>query len=323
MKNWQLTKKRELTLYEAEPSKLNPECEDIKVRVTKAVVDSSDISIYEAGEPCIVLCRSGVGLVSESNSEAFKKGQRVFLAPYEKLADGKKVTRGMNANGYLQDYVLAPPHCVKILPEGISEAQALFIDDIALAINAFERLKVAKSEHILIFGASALGAILAQIAVYYQAIPVIIDDDKKLLEKAKECGVYYTINLKEDNLNESVREITGGKLARHAAWDCDAFSGLSRMMFSYLKRGSNMCLMGFDPAAERLVADISPVLKNELILMGVNNGAKEIDGAINMLANEAVSVECYLGKSASFADAPKFFKKLDRNQISYRNWIEI
>jgi threonine dehydrogenase-like Zn-dependent dehydrogenase len=327
MKCWQLKAAGELKEADFGSLELAEGAEEVKVRVTKAVISSTDLSIFEGKQKDaypVIPARAAAGLVSEANSEFFKKGQRVFLSPYIDKEDGNFKIRGLDGDGFLTDYVILPETEVFTLPEGVTEESALFIEDIALALAVMEKLDVQKTEYLLIFGASALGGILGQLAIYYQAIPVLIDDDTERLARAEACGIYYTVNIKEDNLAQKIKEITGGQFAKHAALDTDTWSGThSKEMFSLMKREGNFCLMGYNRAGSRLNTDISPILKLELNLCGANNGAKEIDSAINMLAMKAVKVEGYIEKKADFNGAKEFFKELVKETPFFKNYINI
>jgi len=321
MKQLVITSKRSFSVNEEPASEIGTDSDEIKVKIARAIISSSDLSNFNSGEK-IIPCRSAIAYISESNNDSHKKGQKLFLSPYF-MADGKKLTRGVDVSGCLQDFCIVKEEAIRILPEGLTEDRAMFIEDVALAMTAYGNLGVEKTEYLLIFGASALGAILAQIAIYYQAIPIIIDDNDSLLKKAQDCGVYYTINSKKESISEMVREITGGALATHAAWDCDVSSEPGRLKFAHIRRGSNLALIGFDITGNRLVADVAPLLKYELNLVGINNGRKEIDSAINMLVNEAVMVDEYIGESATFDKAQKFFEKLLEKAGGFKHYISI
>ena len=43
----------------------------------------------------------------------------------------------------------------------------------------------------ILIGAGNLGIILAQVMMYYQIVPIIIDNDDKNLETARSAGIYY------------------------------------------------------------------------------------------------------------------------------------
>lgn len=78
------------------------------------------------------------------------------------------------------DLILLPP---KVTPE-----EGVFIESVALAIAALDKLKLEKGEHIVIMGATGVGLILAQAALYYQAVPILVDLRRDRLELAERLG---------------------------------------------------------------------------------------------------------------------------------------
>ena len=70
----------------------------------------------------------------------------------------------------------------------------MFIYDISIALSIIDKLHVEKGEHVAIIGGTLFANILAQVVAYYQAVPIIIDDNEENLKLAKKCGVYYVSN---------------------------------------------------------------------------------------------------------------------------------
>ncbi len=81
------------------------------------------------------------------------------------------------------------------IPDRLKDEEAVFTEHTAMAINVISKLKIDKGEHLVIVGATSIGIILAQVAMYHQAVPIVVDMRDELLESARRAGVYYTINI--------------------------------------------------------------------------------------------------------------------------------
>ena len=83
--------------------------DQVKVRIARASVTSSDLSAYKGKSNFypIMPSRIAMGLVSESSDFTLKTGQRVMLSPYRKSGGTLQVS-GVDKNGYLADYVICP-----------------------------------------------------------------------------------------------------------------------------------------------------------------------------------------------------------------------
>ncbi len=287
----------------------------IKVKITKAALSSSDLAIYlgkaEVNYP-IAPCRIAAGLVSEAPaSSGLKKGERVLLSPYIKPADKSDNNikyMGMHADGYLGNYVMVSADNVYQLPEGITDEQAVFAEYIALAIHAISELEVEQQEYLAIVGANPLGLMLGQLANYYHIIPIIIDKNDNKLAVAQSYGISYCINSEKQDPQQKVLEITGGKMA-----DCTIFEGrsgqLPQLAFNLTSQGGRVGIIGYNNTINKLSADIRTILYRQLRVIGINNGYKDFRAAINLLANDVITIDGIVSGTGEFDNVPSFFQR--------------
>ena len=226
MKAWQIVSKGEFRLVEKDGT---VDSGEVKVKVNKAALACTDLELYKGQGNAmfpIVPVMSAVGQISEGSELAgLQKGERVVLYPYEMdpdttynkkrvLAPDVKIM-GLDTDGFLCDFVTVPHEKAYILPEGVSDSAALFTEYIALGIKVIEALHVEKGQYITILGANTIGNIIAQLALYYQIVPVLIDTDQSKLDLAQSYGVYYTVNPTSANVGDRIKEITGGEMAEY------------------------------------------------------------------------------------------------------------
>lgn len=185
MKAWQIVSKGEFRLVEKDGT---VDSGEVKVKVNKAALACTDLELYKGQGNAmfpIVPVMSAVGQISEGSELAgLQKGERVVLYPYEMdpdttynkkrvLAPDVKIM-GLDTDGFLCDFVTVPHEKAYILPEGVSDSAALFTEYIALGIKVIEALHVEKGQYITILGANTIGNIIAQLALYYQIVPVLM-----------------------------------------------------------------------------------------------------------------------------------------------------
>lgn len=300
-----------------------PENDYIKVKISKASITSTDVTSFLGKYNIypIVPARSAVALVSESTLPSYKQGQRLFLSPYSTINNTTYKTHGVNIDGYLGDYAFVPTSQVFSLPEGVTDDEAVFIEDIALAINVLERLSVEKAEYIALYGASYINCIIAQLAIYYQTIPVMIDFDDERLNLASNCGVYYTINNTQENALQKIIEITSGKMVDHLVFDTDCFTTLDDLI-PYVRSKGKVCLVGFNKYMPPIMCNMSRIVANQLQILGVNNGRTEISSAINMLANDIIKVDGFIENVIELEHFPDLMKKLSDKTNYLKNIVK-
>jgi threonine dehydrogenase-like Zn-dependent dehydrogenase len=320
MKSWQITAKEKLELITGSESIIEGYA---KVRVTRAGVCDTDIWQYKTQQKSypIIPCRHATAVISEiaQNDLGLGKGDDVFLDPYipcnecifcknEDYANCQNMkVYGIGGDGFLRDFVTMPLFSVKTLPENVNTEDAVFIDHIALALNVADSLNIHKGEHVIIVGADPLGVILAQLVMYYQAIPVILDDNLANLEIAKNSEIYYALSPSDKDCGKKINEITGGRLARYGIY----LSG-SKMPFNdllkFIRRGGRVGISGF--LSVETTADLKDALDKQLIIKCVKNGYGNIDSAINMLATKSIDLSAIKSAVYKFEEADNAFKTL-------------
>ncbi|MEG1963292.1 MAG: zinc-binding dehydrogenase [Clostridia bacterium] len=287
MKAWFLNSNKNLS-QEDYTLENNAFTKPIKIKINRLGLCASDVSLFGSINtkfPC-VLGRTAIGLISESvENSAYKLGQKVLLSPYKK---NNKIS-GVNDFGFMCDYTIVEENQIYTLPDGITEKQAIFIEDIAYAIKTLTILDVDKTQYVLLVGASAINCIVAQLCLFYQAIPIVVDKNNDALKIASKCGVCYTINPNESNVAQKVLEITAGKLVDHCAFDADLYSSIDELL-ELVKPQGKVCLCGYSTDINKVIGDFSCIIKNQLTIFGNNNGKDVISSAINMLANKVVNV---------------------------------
>lgn len=325
MKAWRLNTKHEFELVE---ETRQPGENELKIKISKCGFSVTDRAIIEGmGEVYpIVPVRSAVGLVSET-SGGLKLGERVVIDPYfstdsEERSDKLKTKiriMGVDADGLLADFVIVPRENIHVLPENVKDDEALFIESIAIAIKTIDRLKIGKGDYIAIIGATNMGIMLAQLAMYYQAIPILIDTNSAKLRIAEKFGIYYTVNSTLVDMEKSIMEITSGRLADHTV--CDAKSMLPPYLaLDFTKEYGHVAYVGYNRFFERDIK-LSPVLRKQLMVVGVENGAGYLQTAINMLATKVIKTEGLIDKVASFDEVPEVAAEIVEFPLKYNKVV--
>ena len=87
---------------------------------------------------------------------------------------------GLNRDGFLRDFAVLPPKNLRLLPENVQIGDAIFVEYIATAIRLLDKIDIQKGDHVAIMGGDILGNIIAQLVIYYQAIPILITATKRI-----------------------------------------------------------------------------------------------------------------------------------------------
>ncbi len=322
MKYWQIAAPKSIKLLETDDYAIGEDC--VKIKLTKVGLTSLDNNVYlgngRVNYP-IVPCRQAVGIVIDDGaSNSFTRGQRVVIDPYMSCGvcrmckSGKPdlceklVTLGVNEDGLLKDFAVVPTSNLYSLPDHVKDNDAIFIDYISLALNIIGKLNISKGDHIAILGGGISGTILTKVAMYYQAVPIVIDESDSRLELARKADVYYTICSKDTDLVKKVRNLTCGRMCEHVIFMFNSGQGMN-VPFDLAANGGNIAFVGWDMnnLAQSENIDLSPLISKHLTAFGVTNGHKLGTNAINFLANRFMDVSQLVSAEIGFADSGAAF----------------
>ncbi len=317
MKAWRIKQEGILEFDELESQSVGEG--QVKLKMLYSSISSTDVmtvngKITPNSFP-LILGRQGVGMVTEVGEGVTKlvRGARVVVdtcvscnscatCKSGNFDDCEKLsTYGVNRDGFLRDFAVINSRDARELPERVSSQDAVFTEYVAIAVNAMDKLSLNKGDHIVIVGANVLGIIMAQVAMYYQFVPIIIDTRQDRLDVAKDLGVYFVINSVDADPYKKLFSITGGRLARAVA-----YVTASKMSFShcldYACFGGEIAIVGWSDEESELNANLDVVFKKQLTVFGINNGARNMSTAINMLATGAVDVKSLVSKEVGLLD---------------------
>ncbi|HEY8423701.1 MAG TPA: alcohol dehydrogenase catalytic domain-containing protein [Clostridia bacterium] len=333
MKAWIIDKPGSMSLQEITENETLDNT--AKVKLTLISLSIFDAKIYN-GElagvnyPCIP-GRHAVGLISEiqDNVAGLKRGQRVFIDPnlpcnncYACKTDrpwkcDKMKVMGLTTEGLLRDFVSVPVSNLYQIPSQMTDSEAQFIEHTSIAVKAFNELKPAEGEHIVIIGASIMGIIMAQLALYYQAVPILLDHRQERLDIAANLGIYYTINTAAMDAYERIKQITGGRFCESSIYLANANDNIQNA-FNYASAGGKVAIVGGNTDAEKLLnGSLNGILTKQLSVIGISNGQKQIPAAINVLAKKAVDVSAFTAKEFKFEDAEQGLKEFISDPSKY------
>jgi len=290
MKIWQLTSPH--NLQHAVAPDLKTSEGKVKVKITKALLSEADVSAYSGAVKVkcpFVLGKFAIGQITEAEDDGFlKKGDRVYLAGVmeDETAEDGLLIAGETTDGFYRDFCLASVDDAYPLPASVSDEAAFLIDAVALAERIVDEMHVSVGQHVLVVGGGLYGNILCQILIYHRAVPILADNNKERLERAKKSGIYYTFP-HDESLTENVLKVTGGKKADAAVYLAFANRTEPSAIFSLVARGAYVAFAAL--TGKKLSVNLENALKNNVTVKGITEAREFVSTAINILANKAVT----------------------------------
>lgn len=298
-----------------------------KIKLTKALFLREDFNTLK-GDPRatypVIPARVGIGKVVETCGDerlGIERGVRVF--PHPEVNCGKCFeclkgdyarcsafnVAGKNTDGFLRDFAILPDDAISILPHNVTDYDALFIDHIALCENVIDAINLQKGEHVVIVGGDALGIILAQLVIYYQGVPILVDNNDNNIITAKNAGVYYTL-FADNKIEKNVSELTGARLAKKVVY-MTASNLNTDIALKLAGRNATVCFAGF--GCPSIKVNFNVALLKQLNFKCVTTGYGNIESAINILANKAVDTSVFTIPQVKKGDAMAKIKEMSES----------
>lgn len=321
MKSYYATGDRMFKIVESESTA----GELVRLKLSLVYPTLADVAVFE-GKLGIdyprIPCRLATAVLSEDREElGLKLGSRVLLNPYvdpsSQDVDSDGRIYGVDEDGFLRDFISVPADSIVPFPENVKEEEALFADVVAVALRILGTFKLQKGEYIAIVGGSLLSVVVAELALYYQAIPVLVASDQRYIKLAEECGVYYTIDELRDNVAAKMMSVTGGRMADHTV--LHAIPNITPNFIHMLTASGGDCVIaGLNGAyLPKLDADLSAVAAKNLTVRGVTNGKSEFNAAINLLAQKILKFDGFVDKTVPLSEVQSLFEELSADQLRY------
>lgn len=304
----------------------------VKLKNLVCGISSADFSVYRGSisvQHPIIPGRQCVGFVSEVGEAVtgLSRGNRVVTYPQaschscKACKDGryydceKPSDFGIVEDGFLSDFSVVSADDVYAIPDRLKDEEAIYTEHTAMAINVLSRLNMGKGEHLVIVGATAVGKILAQVAMYYQVVPIMVDMREDMLAIAQKAGVYYTVNSVSEDVGKKILALTGGHMADACAYLVSSTMPLQNVVDYTAKRGK-IALVG-RLNGEELKCSLNGLVEKSIDIVTVTDCGKNYPSAINMLANHTVSVDMLPKRIVPFNDVAEEFEKLDADTESH------
>lgn len=335
MKAVQIVKPNQLEVIEVPMPELT-EKDNVLVKMTAAGICGSDVGIYHGTNAAAtyprIIGHEMVGVVSEvgENVTHLKAGDRVIVNqvtscghcyPCSKnrgnVCDNLKV-RGVHIDGGYREYIAVPENDCYILPESLSDEDAVMIEPTTIAIQSCTRAELEKEDMLLIYGAGALGSSILKIAhtICNHIIVADIMDDK--LAEAKQNGASYTINVATENFQEKVLEYTKGRGAT-VSIDAACVKNSLLLLLQATGNAGRVITMGFSTAATEVNQFL--ITSKELDVRGSRLQNKMFGKAIEMIEKGTLDLNHSISHTFPLTKAQEAFDFVDSRDPSIRKIV--
>jgi threonine dehydrogenase-like Zn-dependent dehydrogenase len=294
----------------------DPEFNETLVRVSLAGICGTDLEILDGYMQYNgILGHEFVGVVEKSsNSDLI--GKRVVgeinagcgkcdscVNGVERHCPSRTVLGILKRNGAFAEFLSLPEKNLHVIPDSISDEQAVFVEPLAAAFEINEQISLKPEWNVAVVGDGRLAQLIIQVIKLTCSNITCFGKHEKKLEGLVQSGIKIKVGIEstDEQLFDLVIEATGSN------------SGFSDTMKLVKPRGT-VILKSTIASRENL--DLTPTIINEITLIGSRCGL--FKPAIEALASGKISVNSMIDSTFSlekFEDAIIYAKKPDTLKV--------
>jgi L-iditol 2-dehydrogenase len=226
---------------------------------------------YEIGERVTVEIHAGCG-----QCKRCRQGMYTSCHNYGK--NYGDVDKGHRANGFTTDggfaeYAVNNINTLVHVDDNMTDEEATLVVTAGTAMYGLTELGgLVAGESVVVTGPGPIGLMGAAVAKALGAQPVILTGTRdNRLEIGKQLGADHVINVRNEDVVEKVRELTGGKGVDYVVECAGAPNGLNEAA-QMVNRGGKICLAAFPHNSPEV--DVAYLVRNNIYLYGIRGEGK-------------------------------------------------
>lgn len=303
---------------------------EVLIRVKAVGLCGSDIHYYDHGKIGNFIVKKPIILGHEASGEIVKvgsdvahlqEGQRVSIEPGAtcgecehcssgryNLCEAVKFLATPPYDGAFCEYVVISENLVFPIPDEMSYETAALIEPFSVGLHTVSRGEVKQGDSVLILGMGPIGLMTAAAANLHGAKTIIgVDLENSRLEKAKEMGATHVINVRNESVDEKVKEYTKNRGVDVAIETAGSPSALKSMITS-VRRGGCAVIVGMSSEDESPL-NIAQLINKEIDVKGVFRYHHTYPKAIELLSAGGIDIERMITDSYELDQTEEAFEK--------------
>ncbi|MEM2237405.1 MAG: zinc-binding dehydrogenase [Candidatus Caldarchaeum sp.] len=299
---------------------------EILVKMKVCGIDGTDLE-KAFGRPLTppMLGHEVVGVVEESKSEEFERGDRVFVHHHVSCGRCYFCLNGsltmcplflkttIEPCGFAEFFKVPKTNvergAVLKLPSDLDWVEASFIEPVACVLRALKRSGFSAGRAVSIVGAGPTGSLFIQLLKMFAASSVVVAEVSPLrLEYAKMLGADLAVNPLQENFVEACREKTCGRGVDIGVLATPSVKPLQLVVES-VRRGGVVCIFGAPERGEKAEIDFSSLFIDEKsIITSYSTSEIETNTALELMKTSKTSFKKSVTHVFRLEDAEKAFE---------------
>ena len=281
-----------------------PKCHEALIRVTMAGICNTDLEIMKGymdfkGVPG----HEFVGIVEKSEENKWE-GRRVTgeinigcgicsycLSRMKNHCPNRSVLGISNKDGVFADYITLPVRNLHVIPDSITDEEAVFIEPVAAAFEISQQVNIKPGDKVCVLGDGKLGLLVGQVISLTGCSLTVIGHHREKLNILGEIGIDTFLKNEIKDKFDFVVDCTGSP------------TGLKEAIALVKPKGK---IILKTTVAKREQVDLNTLVVNEVDIIGSRCGP--FAPAVRALKKNLIDVQPLISKTFSLDDGIEAFK---------------
>ena len=193
---------------------------------------------------------------------------------------------GFTTDGGFAEYVINSVKTLCHVGDNVTDEEATLIVTAGTAMYGLDTLGgLFAGQSLVVTGPGPIGLMAVAVAKTLGANPVILTGTRdNRLELGKKLGADYTINVRNENVVEKVKELTNGE-GVHYVMECSGAPNAVNEAAAMVKRGGKVCLAAFP--SKPVEVDVAALVRNNISLFGIRGeGRSAVHRAASLISEK-------------------------------------
>lgn len=308
-----------------------PAPNEVKIRVVATGICGSEMHAYKGTHPFrhppSILGHELAGdiVAVGSRVKGFAVGDRVTIDPQRVCgvcddckagypnACAEKIMLGVQEwTGSFGEYIVCPESQLYRLPDHVSYEEGSMVEPLAVGVHAIRQGEVKPGDSVLVLGGGTIGLSALAGAIDAGATTTILTDAFDFnLAIARRMGATATVNVRQQDVTQVVREITDGKGVDVAVVAVGLTAVLNQAIATVKKRGIVVLVGLFEQAPT--IQDTFAIIGSERMIRGSQTyRPQDVERALELIASGRTDVKAMITHRLPMSQVAQAFEMVDK-----------
>ncbi|MBA3947969.1 MAG: alcohol dehydrogenase catalytic domain-containing protein [Herpetosiphonaceae bacterium] len=218
---------------------------------------------------------------------------------------------GVHLDGGMQEVTAVESHRLFPVADSMPDDVAVLAEPLTVAYHAVERSEIRAGETAVVFGAGAIGLLIAQLLVRARGCrALVIDIDSARLQIAQSLGA-MPLQGDEQALTEAVAAATDGEMAG-VVFEATGIASCTRMTTALVAQAGRIVLVGWNKGPVEV--DTVALMRKEADLLGSRNSMNAFPAVLQLLADGVIDANVMITHRFGLTEAGAALELLNTGQ---------